>query len=158
MMKIFVVLFLIIFCSCASTDVNHLATTNWVDRQITPDSNMARNFMIPIYIPVCITTLVVDNFIIAPSVHFPDSLRITKNFITADLDGYYTNMATAPFRIVLAPVVFVSYWLSSTVFSFGTDNWPEWGYQWKRDEDGILIEPEELYNPDESSNDLFLEL
>lgn len=142
-MKSLLLLILIIFqFSCASTNVDHLSTTNWVDRQITPNSELGRNLMIPVYLPVCITTLVVDNFIIAPSVHFPDALETTQDFILHDLEGYYTNMATVPFRIVLTPLVFVGSWLFTTVFARPTDNWPWWGYQWERDENGILIEPE----------------
>ena len=133
--------------TCAVTDVHHLATTNYVDRKITPDNRVAQWALTPVYIPIAAVTLTVDNFIIAPIVHLPSALLDTWDFLTGDVEGYYANMGTVPFRIVLLPVVFAGDWMGRTWFALDTRedgwNWPAWGRQWRRDSQGRLIDPPE---------------
>lgn len=131
---------------CAVTDLDHLATTNWVDRKITPDNEVGQWLMIPVYIPTAIVTLIVDNFIIAPIVHIPSAVEDSVGFITTDMDGYYANAGLMPFKTVLTPVVFVCSWLGRILLASDTDTdawwgWPEWGEQWQRDKHGKLIGP-----------------
>ena len=96
--------------------------------------------MTPVYIPACVLTLSIDNFLIAPAVHLPKTYRRSEDYLFHDF-GYYTNMGTLPIRIALLPVFSVSYWMLSTVFVGDSEYWPEWGKQWERDMNGKLLGP-----------------
>lgn len=137
---------LTISTQCAVSNVNHLATTNWVDRKITPDNHSARWALIPVYIPVTFITLIIDNFIIAPLVHIPSAFDDTGDFWQSDMDGYYANMGVMPIKLILTPVVFTLDWLGRTVYAAAPEKdvawaWPEWGQQWQRNKQGKLIAP-----------------
>lgn len=148
-----------VLTNCALTDVNHLATTNWMDRHIVPDNKLASWAITPVLIPITIITLVVDNFIVAPTVHLPTALEDTSEFFTSDIDGYYANMGVLPFKVVLSPIVFVGSWLGRTVLASNTERdaawtWPDWGRQWYRDAQGRLIDkppPQEKSNVKKNS-------
>ncbi len=131
---------------CASTDLNHMAVTNYTDRNLTPDDPVLQWVATPLLIPLCIGTLAVDNFIVAPAVHLPSAYENAADFFTADFDGYYSNLGILPFQTALTPLVFAGSWILRTTFAVEPTEdaawaWPEWGRQWQRDEDGRLIGP-----------------
>ena len=132
--------------SCASTNMHHLAVTNYADRTIVPDNRVAQWALTPVLIPTTILTLAVDNFIVAPVVHLPSAGSDAYDFITEPIDGYYSRMGLSPFQVLLTPVVFVGSWVGRSFFAIDTDadaawTWPEWGHQWRRDDEGRLIGP-----------------
>ena len=136
---------------CAMTDWDHLATTNWVDRTIVPDSRAAQWAMTPLLVPITLATLAVDNFLIAPAVNLPSAYQLTYRWETGDFadidDGhYFAKMGVLPIRTALVPVVFAGNWTVRSFFALDLDKdaawgWPEWGRQWERDEEGKLIGP-----------------
>ncbi|MCB1172736.1 MAG: hypothetical protein KDK39_04185 [Leptospiraceae bacterium] len=150
MKKVLILIFAVLISApgfgCAVTDVNHLSTTNYVDRHLTPDNQAGQWLLTPVYIPVAVVTLIIDNFIIAPVVSLPSTIVDMQEFWDADLDGYYANAGFLPFRIVLTPVFFVLDWAGRTIFAADPEDdawwaWPQWGYQWQRDQQGRLIGP-----------------
>jgi hypothetical protein len=131
---------------CAVTRFDHMATTNWMDRTIVPDNRTAQWAMTPLLIPLCVGTLAVDNLLVAPAVHAPSAYGDAEEFFTASVGGYYTEMGVLPFRAAITPIVFVGSWMGRTFFAIeprydAAWEWPEWGRQWERDEDGKLIFP-----------------
>ncbi len=135
--------------ACAVTSVHTMSTTNYVDRKLV--KNRAWSWpLLPVLIPTTIVTLAVDNFIIAPAANLPSAALDGWYILSEPVDGagYYAEAGFAPFRLVLAPVVFVGSWLGRTFFAVRPKEnaawaWPEWGYQWRRDADGNLIGPPE---------------
>jgi len=137
---------------CAVSSMNHMALTNLVDRTLVPDDRTVQWVMTPLLIPVCIVTLTIDNFIIAPAVHLPSAYLDTIDFWKASVGGYYTEMGVLPFRVLLTPVVFFGDWLGRTVLALSPRNdaawgWPEWGLQWVRDRKGRLLGPPTEFDP-----------
>lgn len=145
---------------CASTDLNHMALTNYADRTVTPDEPVLQWIATPLLIPLCVGTLAVDNFVVAPAVQLPSAFENAADFFTYDIDGYYSRMGILPFQTALTPVIFAGSWILRTAFAVEPHKdaawaWPEWGRQWRRDESGRLIgPPEERSDVDESDSPL----
>ncbi len=134
--------------ACASTDVHHLALTNWTDRHLTPDNRAAQWALTPILIPVGMVTLTLDNLIVAPAVQSGSAYALTIDFWQASPEGYYSALAFLPFQIALTPVIFAGSWVALSFYGDETHSdapwgWPEWGRQWRRDAEGRLIGPPE---------------
>ncbi len=149
---IVVALACLVFCGCAVSSLNHMATTNWVDRHIVPDNKVVQWVMTPVWIPICCVTLAVDNFIIAPVVSLPSAYLDTIDFWKKEAGGYYTEMGILPFRILLTPIIFFGDWLGRTLYAVepredAALGWPQWGHQWVRDEKGCLLGPPGMYDP-----------
>jgi hypothetical protein len=141
-------LFALSLPACASTDVHHLALTNWTDRHVTPDNRAAQWALTPVLIPVGVLTLTLDNVIVAPAVQSASALALTQDFWEASPEGYYSALAFLPFQIALTPVVFAGSWTILSFYGGETHSeaawgWPEWGRQWRRDSEGRLIGPPE---------------
>lgn len=141
----FVCVFAGITTHCASTDLDHLAVTNYVDRTIVPDNKVAQWAMTPALIPLTLVTLSIDNLIVAPAANLPSAGGDARKFFDFEIEGYYSSAAIFPFQVALTPVVFVGAWFGRTFFAIDTRyeaawGWPEWGRQWQR-EDGRLIGP-----------------
>lgn len=141
-------LFALSLPACASTDVHHLALTNWTDRHVTPDNRAAQWALTPVLIPVGVLTLTLDNVIVAPAVQLGSALALTQDFWEASPEGYYSALAFLPFQIALTPVVFAGSWTILSFYGGETHSeaawgWPEWGRQWRRDSEGRLIGPPE---------------
>lgn len=133
-----------VMVGCACTDRDHLATTNWMDRTIVPNDRTAQWALTPILVPLCVGTLAVDNFVVAPAVHLPSAWADAGEFFTDEVGGYYTEMGILPIRTVLTPVVFLGSWFGRSLFglrprSDAAWRWPTWGRQWERDEYGRLL-------------------
>ncbi len=144
---LFLVMAALVFSTqCAMTSVHHIAVTNWTDRHITPDSRAAQWAMTPVLVPVCLVTLLIDNFIVAPIAQLPSAFEDAGDFFTHRVGGYFTEAGLSPFRLVLTPVVFAGSWIIRSFFGFDPKenaawSWPEWGRQWVRNPDGSLRGP-----------------
>ncbi len=146
------VLVCLVVCGCAVTRMDHMATTNWVDRHIVPDSRALQWALLPVWIPVCTVTLAVDNFIIAPAVSLPSAYLDTLDSWKTRAGDYYTEMGILPFRIILTPVIFFIDWFGRSLFAReprddAALDWPEWGRQWVRDREGRLLGPPDKFDP-----------
>ena len=131
---------------CASTNFDHMATTNWMDRTIVPDNKVGQWAMTPLLVPLCVGTLAVDNFIVAPAVHLASAFADAGDWWNGEVGGYYTEMGVLPIRVALTPVIFLGSWLGRSFFSIEPESdaawgWPGWGVRWERDEDGRLLGP-----------------
>ena len=142
----------LLLSGCACTDLDHMATTNWMDRTIVPDNRAAQWAMTPVLVPICVGTLAVDNFAVAPTVHAPSGYADARDWFTKEIGGYYTEMGVLPIRVALTPVVFLSSELFRTVFAAKPEPnvrwaWPRWGIPWVRNEDGKLLGSSTQFDP-----------
>jgi hypothetical protein len=142
----------LLFCGCAVTRMDHMATTNWVDRHVVPDNRALQWALLPVWIPACTVTLAVDNFIIAPAVSLPSAYLDTLDYLKTGTGDYYTEMGILPLRVILTPIVFIFGWLGRGLFVLeprkdAALDWPQWGRQWVRDREGRLLGPPDKFDP-----------
>ncbi len=145
----------ILSTGCAMNNRNHLSTTNWVDRTIVPENKVAQWVMTPVWIPICFVTFTIDNVIICPIVSLPSAYEDTESFLNAydevsnlSEGDLYAEWGFYPAKVVFSPLVFIGDWIGRGLFAVDPRadalwGWPQWGYQWKRNEEGQLITPME---------------
>ncbi|MFC1706622.1 hypothetical protein ACFL59_07355 [Planctomycetota bacterium] len=137
---------------CAFTDLDHLATTNWLDRTMVPDDKVGQWVLTPLFPPLAAATMAVDNLVIAPAVSLPSACEDTRDWLEKDVGGYFTSMGILPFRIALTPAIFAGSWFGRSIFSVdpredASWKWPTWGRQWVRDRRGRLLGSPDSYDP-----------
>ena len=141
------VMAVVFFGGCAMTDPDHMATTNWMDRTIVPDNEIAQWALTPVWVPVCLGALAVDNLIVTPVVHAPSAVEDAKGFYEEfKLGSYYGDAGLLPLRFAVGTAVSPLYLAGRGMLAVRTQEeawwgWPEWGKRWKRDENHRLIGP-----------------
>ena len=144
--------------ACASTSRHHLAITNYADRTLMPENRAAGWALTPVLIPLTVGTLTLDNLIVAPVVHLPSAVDHARGFYRLEIEGYYSHAALTPFQIALTPVIFTGSWLGRIFFAVEPNphalwGWPEWGRQWRRDEEGRLLGPPDAVELEDDAQD-----
>ncbi|MEI1280453.1 hypothetical protein V6Z05_19125 [Leptospira venezuelensis] len=114
---IFILIFSICFSSCASFRKENRILTNYLDKKVEPESTPAKIALAPIFIPVGLTSLVLDVFIIHPISVIPDAIDDTYKAVWKDPSGGVVFQAVVFLpKVVISPLFFLVTFLGRSGF------------------------------------------
>ncbi|PJZ75798.1 hypothetical protein [Leptospira neocaledonica] len=113
----FIVILSLSVLSCATFQKENRILTNYLDEKVDPRSVPSKIALAPIFIPVGLTSLVLDTFIIHPISVIPDALNDTYKVVWKDPSGGVV-FQTAIFlpKVAVSPIVFLASFLGRSGF------------------------------------------
>ncbi|PJZ26649.1 hypothetical protein CH352_04535 [Leptospira hartskeerlii] len=107
----------ICFSNCASFRKENRILTTYLDEKVDPQSAPAKIALAPVFIPVGLTSLVLDVFIIHPITVIPDAIEDTYKVVWKDPSGGVVFQAVVFLpKVAISPLVFLVSFLGRSGF------------------------------------------
>jgi hypothetical protein len=124
------VLAAVLLCSsgCAVLNKDNLRAFTWLDRTLVPESKALKVALLPVFIPLGLCALCVDQFILHPVSVIDDAIEDTVDaYWQRDWKGCYAlRCAALPWYVALTPVTFTADWLLRCIFDIPHNNKYAW--------------------------------
>lgn len=111
---------------CAFMNRDNMRTLNWVEDDLMPvKGSTSRALSYPVMVPLGLCAMVADIVIVHPVCSVDDAVLDTDDACWSKFDwdeGYVTECAQLPFRVLFSPVVLVADWGARCLFDIGPNS------------------------------------